>query len=148
MNFILALLISFSAFAYELSFVGPCNQKPIIAAEMGTSHTTVGELTVRFLKKKKIPFVGNTRGINTVFNTPTGDAAIEVISNTEMRAYGWCYFVDDMGPDVFPDEYPLDASIKKVEWIFGFAHYQNGEWVSSCTPAFTVKPDFLCKNKL
>jgi hypothetical protein len=145
MTYILFFLLSFSALAYEISFVGPCSQKPIIAAEVGTKYETVGDLTVSFLRKNKIPFQGNERGLNTVFNTPVGNAAIEVISNSEMRAYGWCYFVDDMGPDVFANEYPLDASIKKIEWIFGFAHYKNGEWISSCTPAFTVKPDFLCR---
>ena len=145
MKFIFVFLFSFSAMAYEISFVGPCDQKPIIASEMGTKFATVGDLTVHFLRKNKIPFKGSERGINTVFNTPVGDAAIEVISNTEMRAYGWCYFVDDLGPDVFADEYPLDGSIKKIEWIFGFAHYKNGEWLTSCTPAFTIKPNFLCR---
>ena len=145
MTYILFFLLSFSAVAYEISFVGPCGQKPIIAAEVGAKYETVGDLTVSFLRKNKIPFQGNERGLNTVFNTPVGNAAIEVISNSEMRAYGWCYFVDDMGPDVFANEYPLDASIKKIEWIFGFALYKNGEWISSCTPAFTVKPDFLCR---
>jgi hypothetical protein len=145
MKLLFILLFSLPAFAYEISFTGPCDQKPIIAAEMGSKFATVGDLTVHFLRKNKIPFKGSERGINTVFNTPVGDAAIEVISNTEMRAYGWCFFVDDFGPDVFADEYPLNASIQKIEWIFGFAHYKNGEWLTSCTPAFTVKPYFLCK---
>lgn len=145
MNFVLALLVSFSALAYEISFVGPCSNTPIIEDKIGAKFATVGDLTVHFLNKNNIPFKGSERGILSVFNSPYGDDAVEVISDTELRAYGWCYFVNDMGPDVFADEYPLDASVKKIEWLFGFAHYKDGVWLTSCTPAFTVKPDFLCK---
>lgn len=143
--FLLALLVSFSASAVEISFVGPCDKKPIIKETLANKFETVGDLTVHFLNKNRIPYQGNERGINTVFNTPMGDGALEVISDTEMRAFGWCYFVDNLGPDVFADEYPMDDKIKKIEWIFGFAHYKNGEWISNCTPAFTIKPAFLCR---
>jgi len=145
MTFILILLLSFSALAYQVSFVGPCDSQPIVEVEVKTKLATVGDLTVHFLDTKRIPFIGNAGALQSVFDTPMGDEAIEVRSDNEMRAYGWCYFVNDLEPDVFANEYPLDESVQKIEWIFGFAHYKNGEWISSCTPAFTVKPDFLCK---
>lgn len=145
--FLLALIVSVNALAVEISFIGPCDKKPLLTGTLGNKYETVGDMTVQFLKKNNVVYYGNERGINTVFGTPTGDAALEVISDTEMRSYGWCYFVDGMGPDVFADEYPMDASIQKIHWIFGFAHYKNGEWISNCTPAHTVKPTSMCKRK-
>lgn len=145
--FILALLVSVNARALEISFVGPCDKKPIIKEVVSNKFQTVGDLTIHFLNKNRIAYQGSERGINTVFNTPMGDNALEVISDSEMRAYGWCYFVDNLGPDEFADEYPLNDKIKKVEWVFGFAHYKNGEWISNCTPAFTIKPAFICKRR-
>lgn len=136
--------ISLPAMALEISFIGPCDKKPLIKENLTGNYAHVGALTIDFLNKKKIPYLGNERGLKSVFNTPVGDALMEVVSDNEMRAYGWCYFVNDLGPDVFADEYPLDAGIKKIEWLFGFAHYKNGQWISSCTPAFTVRPKFLC----
>jgi hypothetical protein len=144
---IIALVLSVNAFAVEISFTGPCDKKPLLVGTLGNKFETVGDMTVQFLKKNNVAYQGSERGINTVFGTVTGDAALEVISDTEMRSYGWCYFVDGMGPDVFADEYPMDDSIKKIQWIFGFAHYKNGEWISNCTPAHTVKPNSMCKRK-
>ncbi len=145
MTIFLALLFSLSTFAYEVSFTGPCSEEPLVLDQVSSQALNVGALTVDFLNDRNIPFLGSERGINSVFNTPTGDAAIEVLSDTEMRAYGWCYFVDGMGPDVFADAFPLNPSMKKIEWIFGFAHYKDGQWISYCTLAHTIKPDSLSK---
>ena len=145
MKYLILLLVSFNALAVDINFIGPCDKKPLLTGSLGNKYETVGDITIQFLNKNNVRYEGNTRGINTAFNTPVGDAALEVISDTEMRAYGWCYFVDGMGPDVFADEYPMDAKIKRIDWIFGFAHYKNGTWIYNCTPAFKIKPKFICK---
>jgi hypothetical protein len=97
------------------------------------------------MDQNKIPYQGSERGFNSIYNTPVGDAAIEVISDTEMRAYGWCYFVDGTEPGIFADEIVLVNSINKIEWVFSFAHYKNGKWIAMCEPAYSITPDFLCK---
>ncbi len=139
------LFTTLSAEAHIISVVGPCDSKPLIEKEMVASATNVGDLTVKFLTKHKVPFEGNERGLHSVYGTPVGNEALEILSDTEMRAYGWCYLVNKVGPDVFPHEYPLSLESKKIEWFFGFAHYKNGEWITYCTPAHTIKPAFLCK---
>lgn len=144
---ILSLIFSFNVQAVVLSVIGPCDKKPIISEVVTGTFSHVGELTIHFLTKNKIPFVGTEQGIHRIYNTPVGDAALEVLSDTEMRAYGWCYYVDKLESAVYADEFPLDDTVKKVEWIYGFAHYKNGEWLSTCRPAFTVKPSFLCGQK-
>ncbi len=141
---LLGLIVSQTASAVMISVVGPCDKKPIISQNYAIKFENVGDLTIHFLTKNKIPFEGNERGINSIYKTPVGDAALEVLSDTEMRAYGWCYFVDNNESAVFADEYPLDDSIKKIDWIYGFAHYKNGEWITTCTPAFTIRPAHLC----
>lgn len=140
-----ALLVSTHALAVDINFIGPCDRKPILSGSLASKYETVGDITVQFLNKSNVAYQGNARGINQVFNTPVGDSALEVISDTEMRAYGWCYLVDNLGPDVFPNEYPMNNLIKKIDWIYGFAHYKDGSWISNCTPAFTIKPKFICK---
>jgi hypothetical protein len=48
----------------------------------------VGELTVATLTKFGIPFTGSVEGIASAFETPPGKEALEILSETEMRAYG------------------------------------------------------------
>jgi hypothetical protein len=148
MNKILApflIVLSFSAQALELKFVGPCSQTPIKKVQVSNDFANVGELTVATLTKFKIHFVGGPEGIASMFSTPVGDEAVEVISDFEMRAYGWCFSIDGVAPEVYPNEVPVTAATKSITWHFGFARYYKGQWVTQCTPAYSVKPDFLCK---
>lgn len=146
MKWLVIFLVSFSftAYAHVISFIGPCESTAIVLQEFGAEYANVGELTIQFLEQNNIAYAGSEKGLSTVYNTPMGTGALEVISKTEMRAYGWCYFVDNLGTDVFPDEYSLGKTPVKIEWIYGFAHYKKGKWISTCTPAFTIKPKFLC----
>jgi hypothetical protein len=144
MNYIFILFFIMSASALEISFIGPCDEVPLLVDHV-PAEATVGDVTVSYLVEKQIPFVGSAQGIGSLFNTPMGLEAIEVISDTQMRAYGWCYFVDGVGPDILANEYPLDSSVQKLEWIFGYADYDSGEWTSYCRPAYRITPEFLCK---
>lgn len=109
-------------------------------------YSNVGELTIETLKKFGIPFKGTYEGLNSAFETPVGKEAIEVISPDEMRAYGWCYSVDGEAPEVYPHEAFIGPETKSVVWHFGYARYFQGQWVTQCTPAYSVKPAFLCKD--
>jgi hypothetical protein len=105
----------------------------------------VGELTIAILTQFKIPFKGSPEGLITAFHTPTGDDSVEILSDVELRAYGWCFSVDGVSPELYPHEVPLTHETKSITWYYGFAHYSKGEWISQCTMAHTVKPQFLCK---
>ncbi len=130
-----------------LEFIGPCSSKPLFKQEIRESQATVGHTTVASLDKKKILYTGSAQGIQSVFGTPVGMDAMEVISDFEMRSYGWCYKVDGETPEVFPHDYPITAKTKRITWFYGFAHYLNGEWISQCEAAHKIKPDFLCSLK-
>lgn len=147
-NFFLLFFISLSSFAVELKFIGPCQKEFIMRTQVSEEYSNVGELTIETLKKFGIPFKGTYEGLSSAFETPTGDAALEVISNQEMRVYGWCYSIDGYSPEVYPHEAMIGPETKSVVWHFGFARYYQGQWVTQCTPAHTVKPDFLCKDTI
>lgn len=141
-----ALFLSLSVFAVELKFIGPCSIEFIMKVNVDEAYTDVGTLTISTLSKFSIPHQGTPEGLVSAFETPFGDEAIEVISDEELRAYGWCFAVDDIAPEVYPHEAPITAETKSVVWTFGFARFYKGEWVTQCTPAHTVKPAFLCKD--
>jgi hypothetical protein len=145
-KFILPLLFSLSANAVELKFIGPCAETFIMRVNVKEEYANVGQLTIETLKKFNIPYQGSYEGLASAFETPVGDASVEVISNEEMRAYGWCYSVDGVAPEVYPHEVPITAKTKSVVWHFGYARFYKGQWVTQCSPAWKVKPKFLCED--
>lgn len=138
-------LFVFRAYSQEIEFIGPCSSKPLFSQEFSLKFETVGDLSVYVLEKNKIAYLGNEEGINSVFGTPVGTDSIEVISDTEMRSYGWCFFVDGKIADVYAHQYVLNKNIKKIQWIYSYALLKKNKWVSMCEKAYEVKPKFLCK---
>lgn len=132
--------------ATTLEFIGPCKDEFIMKVTVEEEYDNVGLLTINTLAKFSIPHKGTAEGLVSAFETPVGDQAIEVISNDELRAYGWCFAVDGVAPEVYPHEVPVTSDTKRIVWTYGFARFSKGEWVTQCTPAHTVKPDFLCKD--
>ena len=140
-----AVAICSTSYAHTIEFIGPCSEKPLLSQEYGNKFETVGDLTVYALDKNRIPYLGDEQGINSVFNTPVGMDSLEVISDTEMRSYGWCYFVDGKMSSDYANKYYLKPSDKKIQWIYGYAHMIKDQWVSMCEKAYKIKPKFLCK---
>ncbi len=144
---LLAILV-IPAQAVELKFIGPCSPDFVMRTEVTEDYRNIGELTVATLAKFGVPHEGTEEGLASAFNTPTGKGALEVVSDVELRAYGWCYSVDGVAPEVYPHEIPITPETKSVVWHFGFARYYKGEWITQCTPAHTIRPTFLCEDPL
>jgi hypothetical protein len=138
-------MVSFLLFAsLSVEFIGPCSEKPLLqTTAQAVQSTSVGQMTIQTLEKFKIDFKGSESGLNSAFGSPTGVDAMEVISDHEMRSYGWCFEVDGKVPESYPDSISL-KDVKEVRWFFGYARYLNGNWVSQCEPAYELKPEFLC----
>jgi hypothetical protein len=147
MTLLFFFLFSLSAKALEIKFIGPCEEKPLFETNIKFDYENVGELTIGTLIKFNIPFKGTEGGLNSAFETPTGLEAMEVISDQEMKAYGWCFSVDGVAPEVYPNEVPVTLKTKSIVWHFGYAHFLKGQWITQCTPAYKEKPAFLCKNR-
>jgi hypothetical protein len=132
------LLVSFHpANGMVLDFVGPCSSKPILTETLNPSlGTNVGQLTVDALDRNRIPYRGSASGIAEAFGAPSGLDATVVLSDQEMLSYGWCYSVDGVAPDVYPDQVPVTAKTQKIEWFYAYSHYLKGDWIAQCVHAW------------
>lgn len=147
MNILTILALAFTlsnGVAGTISFVGPCEKAPLAINEFhNVQGKTIGEVTIESLDKLAVPYAGNDRGLNSVFSTPTGLEAMEVISDTEMLAYGWCYSVNGFEPALFPSEITAKEN-DTILWWFGYAHFKDGEWITQCTPSYERRADQFC----
>jgi hypothetical protein len=100
--------------------------------------------SLNIFDKTPIPYLGTESGFNSILGTPTGDGAIEILSDTKMRAYGWCYSVNGVKPDVIPQDYFFKTQDDELVWFYGYSTYDDGEWVDYCVPSFTVKASQFC----
>jgi hypothetical protein len=147
-GFVSFLLASFGtavSMASTFQVIGPCSPQPLYQAEVRSQAPTLGDLTVEVLKNAAIPFQGDRSGIKAIYNSPVGDDALEVLSNTQMRSYGWCVSINGQQPGVMPDEVKLTGSQNHIVWFYAFTLYDRGVWKNFCTPSYKVKSLAVCK---
>ena len=141
----LTFLFTVSASAVTVEFVGPCDSNPFLTMTLrARDFRSVGELTVAALDKSKTPYLGTESGLNHISNSPIGLEAMETVSETEMMAYGWCYEVDGVLREEYPNEASLDG-VKKIRWFYGYAHYRSGVWIAQCLESHKRRSPFICK---
>lgn len=145
MKILLALLVPLQTFALSFEVIGPCDSKPTFETTTTMKNTNLGHLTEFILNKHSIPYTGDATGIGSIAGSPVGDSAIEVLSDTTLRAYGWCVEVDGMQPDVMPDQVMISENTKHIKWFYAFSLYESGEWTQYCTPSYSVKSSQICK---
>lgn len=130
--FLLILLFSFQAQA-QLTITSHDNSAvfkyEISDSDLGQS---LGALTIKALEQHTIPYQGSEQGLNSVFNSPNGLDAMVVISDFEMKAYGWCFELNGLIPEVYPDEILIESKSDQIDWFWGYAHYQDGVWIGQC----------------
>lgn len=144
LTILLSALCSERALALIIEFKGPCSSSPLYSSQVENSFPNVGAVTISELEKAKIPYIGNEIGLHTAFNTPTGMDALEVISDEEMKSYGWCYAVDGEIPEIYPIDYKITDSTKKITWFFGHARYFRGVWTDQCLRTYKNPSPYLC----
>ncbi len=141
----LSILLSQSLMAQSLEVVGACSKEPIATFERTEfSPQSLGAFTLDALDSLGLEYQGNERGINSIEGSVIGMDALEVLSDSQMRAYGWCFSINGEVPEIFADEISLVSAEDKIVWFFAFAHYLDGQWVAQCVPAHTVSPSKLC----
>ncbi|MBC7538199.1 MAG: DUF4430 domain-containing protein [Bacteriovorax sp.] len=145
-SLIITIFASFNAYAINYEVIGPCSEK---AVHSGTFNVvdlkvSVGQTSVAIFDQNKIPYIGNESGFNSIVNTPTGLDSIEVLSDTKMRAYGWCFSVNDIRPDVIAGEYLFTSNSDKLVWFYAYSTYDKGEWLDYCVPSYKIKAAQFC----
>lgn len=138
-----------SSMAVTIEVVGPCSSAPILQSKIETVDLSlsIGKITVDYLTKSKIPFIGSEVGIASIDNSAIGDEAIEIVSDTEMRAYGWCYTINGERPELMPNELYLTNKTDTITWFYAYATYNTNGWTDYCTPANTLKSSKFCSPK-
>lgn len=138
--------ISISSYAISYSVIGPCSSTPVYFGNFDVQNfkESAGKISVDIFDQNKIPYTGSEAGFNSILNTPTGLDAMEVLSDTKMRAHGWCYTVNGIGPDVLASDYFLSSNDDKIVWFFGYSTYDRGQWTDYCVPSYKVKAKQFC----
>lgn len=148
LNAAFTILISLApslATAATLVVEAPCDVTPWLATTVSPAFgQSVGALTITALDREGVPYVGSAGGIASIRNTVSGDQAIGVLSDTEMRAYGWCFSLNGEEPDLMPDDVIVADEHDEIRWYFGFAQYRDGAWISYCTRTSVVRPAYIC----
>lgn len=140
----MSALISQASEALEFQVRNLCNDQAAFEKKVPSQESTLGDLTVAVFNQNQIPFQGDRSGLKAIFNSPVGDAALEVLSDSQMRAYGWCVLVDGKSPDRMPDEVLISEKTKTIRWFYAFALYDQGQWKDFCTPAHVAMPSQVC----
>lgn len=143
---VLTFIISCNVYAITYEVIGPCSATPAYSGTYALSDLkeSVGKVSVAIFDRQQIPYNGNSDGFSSILNTPTGRESIEVISDTKMRAHGWCYSVNGIGPDVLAGDYFFTSDADKVVWFFGYSTYDHGQWTDYCVPSYTVHAAQFC----
>lgn len=138
-------IMSFLAHAGTVSFTKPCSNEIIHRySKVSSERMSVAEFTLAALKFLNISHQGSLEGISSIYKTPTGLEAMDVINDHELRAYGWCYSINGYSPEVLPGEMAVEND-DKVLWWYGYAQYLNGEWITQCTPSYSQRDSNFCK---
>lgn len=146
MKIILLSLISLNLWAIDIEVTNKCHNSPAIQGSVEIiTLSNVADITLEFLNSNKIPYIGNETGIKSLLNTPQGLDAIEVLSDSRMRVYGWCFTLDGHAPDKLMNQVVVDPEVhQKIKWFYGFAELIKDEWVTYCTPAYKTPESILC----
>lgn len=136
-----------SARAARFSIAAPCRNEVIVDRyfDLSAESKTVGQVTIEQLNLLYIPYIGSERGLNTMYNTPVDLEAIDIVARDEMYAYGWCYSVNGVSPEVYMDEVEVGPD-DVIHWWYGYAHYYQGEWLTQCSSSHLREHTNFCQN--
>lgn len=143
-----SLFISVSVHAVTWKVFGPCSDQPVYQGTYQADLTkSVGEVSIEIFNQNKIPYIGTDAGFNSINNSPTGLDAMEVISDTEMRAYGWCYTVNGQVLTAMPDQMKLKTQQDTLNWFYGYSTNIKNQWKDYCSPGYWIKAKQFCGGK-
>lgn len=127
--FFLLLCLSLAAQAVHFEVLGRQGQSLFQTSSGVKLPSTVGLFTVHVFDAFEVPYEGGDAGIASIYGVGQD---IDVISDTEMKAYGWCFAIDGVVAETMPDKTVLAKPTSHIVWFYGYAHYKNGQWVAQC----------------
>lgn len=126
----IAVLFSFSHVqAVTLKVLGKNGEVLFAGEQISSLPKTVGQVSVDFFNQNQIPFVGDIDGIVSIHGL---GSELDVISDTDMKAYGWCYSVNGVVPEDFVHKVNILDQKTELIWFYAYAYYKAGEWTQQC----------------
>ncbi len=129
------LISSQLTFASQMTIDHPCLNDPILETKslIDANSDNVFSFTKKQIEDKSIEAVLGSDGVISILGYVTGERSLEVISDNKMRAYGWCYSINNEVPDLMPDQIKL-TNADVIRWYLSYSTYDNGHWVDYCVP--------------
>lgn len=134
----LALSLAYAQSAAAATFrVQGIRGEVLFERTTSTAHETLGSLTDQLLREAVAQnqlhaYLGSNQGVTSINDL---GSALEVLSDTEMNAFGWCYQIDGDTSDRLAHEYALTGKEQAIEWYYAYAHLNRNEWTAMCVPA-------------
>lgn len=151
MKKILSLFFVFccsNAHAIDWKIYGACEESPVHQGKFEADlNKSVGAVSLDIFKQFGIPYVGNEDGLNSLLNSPIGLDSIEVVSDEEMRVYGWCYLVNGKQPLELAGQLKFTSQSDKLIWFYAYSTNLRNEWIDYCSPAYWIKAKQFCGKK-
>lgn len=127
MSFLFSLLMP-TVFALTITVEHP-QKGNLVDAEMSLSvPQSVGAVTLQALNDHGIIYDGSELGFSSIDGL---EQRLDILSKSEMKAYGWCFSVDGIVVETLAHQTELTDS-QHLRWFYAFAHYQAGVWLSQC----------------
>lgn len=139
------ILLFAPSFAQTISVKAPCSNDILWRQDLSELPQNLGKATIATLTASGLQYQGTEQGINQINHSPIGLAAMEIISANQMYSYGWCYQINGVIPEVYPQEIEL-SSQDEVVWFYGFARLENGQWISQCEDSSLRRQQKFCQN--
>ena len=134
---LLAVLVAMPCHAIHWEVIGQNSKFPVFQGFLEIDlKKSVGRVSIEVLNEKRIPYIGNEAGLNSILGTPTGDALMVILNDDQMLAYGWCFDIDGIQPDLMPDKVYFKSQESRLRWFFAYTFYDKGVWKDFCTPAY------------
>ena len=148
-SFLIILLFPIFSYSLTVRVIGPCSITPDYEFEVGVSEATgLGQLTIASFNQFQIPYIGNENGLNSLLGFPTGLEALEVISDTKMRAHGPCFMLDGEILESFPSDVTIYENNKTLTWFIGYSTMVKDQWIGQCELTGEIAPKKYCHIKL
>ncbi len=129
---VLGLLIGFASLSVQAVTIKVIGEKGAMLFESKIESqipSDVGTVSVLAFDLGHVDYEGDSSSISKIYNLGQN---IEVVSDTEMKAHGWCFAINGQVPETMPDKTEVLNQDTTIEWYYAYAHYKDGDWIGQC----------------
>ena len=140
---LLLLFCSATALAHPITMRAlGINSEVLYETTIDVEGLNLGQLTdqtfsAALANRDLTDYTGEVQGVLSIDHLGNG---LEVISSTEMNAYGWCYRINGTALYTLANQYQFTGREQVVEWFYAYSHLSGSDWSQMCTPATHVPP--------